>query len=314
MRTSAFSCLLVSIAFATLSGAESKDGYHLNRTKERASLKSSTNAEEARWMVNVGEWGVVSYTDPKDETRPLSMVASFADLNGRIFFYLMGDHNEGAVTLTVSEASLKPTSNFAGAACGEDGDKDPEDPRCAKLSIEGSLNPCENELICTTGKQALFQRHPEMEQWPADHGFTVHELKPNDVWMIANYGGGGTIDVKDYQTVKPKHHPRDGRLANELEKESKVSEGDNLESFQDEDVPDWDKKVERARWVVAHSLWTTGTHESLFDARCHIISVFPLYFHTYSLFLLFTIPLPCNSVNHFCSPGLGCLGKHSLYS
>lgn len=214
-------------------------------------------------MVSVGEWGVVSYTDPKDVTRPLSMIASFADVDGRIFMYMMGDFYSVGSTLTISEASFGPTRNFSGAACGAEGDKDPEDPRCAKLSIEGSIAPCENDLVCTIGKQALFLRHPQMEDWPASHKFTVHELKPNDLWMIANYGGGVKINVEDYQSAILTHHQSLMHYGTKFIHlpEGRAVKTTGVESFKTKlesiKVPDWSMKVERSRWVVAHSLWST---------------------------------------------------------
>ena len=243
---------------------------------------TNANAEEARWLVKSGSWGVLSYTEMKEHqgsnfkesnfnlldsndekvSNLRSAAVSFADANGNIFFYLMGKQSSKALTLTLSEASLEPTSNFKGAACGEKGTTDPEDPRCAKLSIQGSLSPCQDKLTCQIGKKALFDRHPEMKNWPEDHHFTVHELDIHDVWMISNYGGGGTIPVTDYHAASPKHHPNLYSLPIEDVKSfgtmSTVVNDKIPNKFPDK-VPDWDKKVERARWIVAKSLWTTGT-------------------------------------------------------
>lgn len=218
---------------------------------------TNTNAEEARWLVNAGNWGVLSYTESKEHHQPndgkhanlRSAAVSFADSNGNIFFYLMGKQSSSAVTLTLSEASLEPTSNFEAAACGEDGTTDPEDPRCAKLSIQGSLSPCKDKLSCQIGKKALFDRHPEMKNWPDDHDFTVHELDIHDVWMISNYGGGGIIPTNDYQAASPKHHPKSYTIT--------LKDFGKRVALDKDQVPDWDKKVERSRWIVANSLWTT---------------------------------------------------------
>jgi len=245
---------------------------------------SSTTAEEARWLVNVGNWGVISYftnngvtigaaTADQDESKQQqlrSAAISYSDNNGRIFFYLMGKQNAKDVTLTLSEAALEPISNFAGAACGGSDSgikKDPEDPRCAKLSLQGNLSPCADELTCQIGKKALMDRHPEMQHWPVGHHFSVHELTIYDVWMISNYGGGSNIQVNDYLTAIPKHHPHYyigmSMSTTSLKNNNNSvgnSQNDSLIIFKndkDNTVPDWDKKVERARWVVGHSLWTT---------------------------------------------------------
>ena len=253
---------------------------------------TNANAEQARWMVSVGNWGAFSYPDSEDATRPRSTVTSFADVNGRIFMYLMGEHHaNGGVTLTISEASFPPTTNFAKAACGAKGDADPEDPRCAKLSIEGRLAPCSNKLICAAGKRALFIKHPEMKKWPIDHDFEVHEFSPQDLWMIANYGGGGTIDVDDYHAAYPKHHPASAPGAIDGEIRGAIDPGVEELAFENgiDAVPDWDKKVERARWVVAHTLWTTGTYAHL--VGCHLWRSNPLSFPLSMLLIFFAMAL-----------------------
>mmetsp|Transcript_22527 Transcript_22527/g.25176 ORF Transcript_22527/g.25176 Transcript_22527/m.25176 type:complete len:474 (+) Transcript_22527:11-1432(+) len=243
---------------------------------------SSTIAEEARWLVNVGNWGVFSYftnkktigtatadNDDSKQQQLRSAAISYSDNNGRIFFYLMGKQNAKDVTLTLSEAALAPISNFAGAACGSDTDikKDPEDPRCAKLSLQGNLSPCADELTCQIGKKALMDRHPEMKHWPVGHHFSVHELTIYDAWLISNYGGGSIIQIDDYLSAFPKHHPHYSTgmsmstLSLQNNKNSvRNSQNDSfiiLKNDNDNSFPDWDKKVERARWVVGHSLWTT---------------------------------------------------------
>jgi len=265
------SCLLASLSISKISCLGEQEDVNVDKMKSK---NKSNSAEEARWLVNVSRWGVLSFPDPKDAKRPLTNIGSFADVKGRIFLYLMGPHTTdgdkgGGITLTMSEAALEPTSNFAGAACGADGDKDPEDPRCAKLSIEGNIAPCETEEVCAAGKEALFERHPQMRDWPKGHNFIVHELKPRDVWMIANYGGGGTIGLDAYQTATPKRHaslaltqitphghgppphPVDVEASHPLTF-AQINEKDIFAK-----VPDWKNKAERARWVVAHSLWTT---------------------------------------------------------
>jgi len=211
-------------------------------------------AEEARWLVAQGNWGTMSYKKPDEPTAPLSTVVSFADAKGGIFFYLMGPQSLDAC-LTLSEAELKPFTNFAGAACGTDGSADPEDPRCAKLSLTGKVAPCESEESCALGKAALFEQHPEMKEWPTSHNFVVHEFMITDLWMIYSYGGGSTISPEDFISAQPKHHPG-GKTIEESEELSdmKIKTEDVVKK---DPVPHWDKKVERARWIVSKSVWTT---------------------------------------------------------
>merc|ERR1712194_865570 len=58
----------------------------------------------------------------------------------------------------------------------------------------------------SVGKSALFARHPQMQTWPKDHGFEVHELTLSSIWMIDFYGGGGEVKVSDFLAAKAKHN------------------------------------------------------------------------------------------------------------
>ena len=196
-------------------------------------------AEEARWVVLLDQsnWAYFGLLD-EETNQPYGSVLSFGDHhNGRIFLYLMDSNNVAGVSMTLSEAAIFP-SNYLGGVCGGDeGEKatysdfvdsgshyhhlrdptvatstpstksDPEDPRCAKVTLSGTIAPCANDLICQLGKDALFAKHPQMEHWPEDHGFEVHEFDVETIWMIAGFGGGTIIPVDEFRTAKPKHHP-----------------------------------------------------------------------------------------------------------
>jgi len=228
---------------------------------------ASENGEEARWVVEKSSWGTLSWV----EEEVSSMVTSTAETEGRVFVYLpFGESFKGA--LTFSEAALD-SSQFDGARCGPDGDLDPEDPRCAKLTISGTFNPCGDDTR-QLGLDTLFKKHPQMSDWPDDHGFVVHELDISDVWMIANFGGGGYIDTSDYKTSDPIHHPFKGfRSRRTDEKQVNVR-------------PDFgDDAAGHARWLVGQSLWTTistvstkdegnafGNIRSVVDGACFLSS------------------------------------------
>lgn len=220
-------------------------------------LQSSSinNAEEARWLVQSGHWGTLS-TATSDK-RVNAEIVSFGETEGRLFFYLMGETSSDS-SLTLSEASLYP-EQFEGARCGNDADTDPEDPRCAKLTITGKVSPCADDESCKIGKKALFTDHPAMANWPGGHGFIVHEIDITDLWMIANYGGGGAVDVSTYHTSTPVHHAAKGFPNKDS---SKVVGLETLKS-NDSAIPDAQDAAARARWLVSNSLWTTISTSSV---------------------------------------------------
>jgi hypothetical protein len=169
-----------------------------------AQASSQQDAEEARWLVQASKWGTLAWFESDDLTSLVTSIASSDD--GRIFFYLT-EQSTFEASLTLSEAQTDPTY-FEGAGCGPDGSWDPEDPRCAKLTISGVVSPVEDSSK-QVGLDALFAAHPQMENWPESHGFTVCEMKIHDdgLWMIANYGGGGYMKASDYHDAEPMHHP-----------------------------------------------------------------------------------------------------------
>jgi len=168
------------------------------------SQSAEAKASSARYAFNRAGWG---YLTTLNKGLPVAEVASFSDgvanaSTGRLWFYMMDpplEPNQGyAAAITVSEASYNATCGFAGTLV------DPEDPRCAKITISGTMAKSEGDDIAT-GKAALFAKHPQMKSWPDGHGFVVHELKITDVWMIDFYGGGGEVDIKLYSAAQPKH-------------------------------------------------------------------------------------------------------------
>jgi hypothetical protein len=213
------------------------------------------DAEEARWIVHAANWGYMSTLDSKT-AEPTASVASFSDglLNsstGRLFFYLMTadpgrDGSNFSAALTLSEAVLDP-ADYTASQCGSRAGVDPEDPRCAKITISGVVSPCTGDSI-KIGQAALFDRHPQMKDWPKDHGFSVFEMIISDIWMISSYGGGAKIKPSDYYHAKPKHHPESG-----AKEEISTSYGPGTST----PPPAWNQTAARARWLVYNSLWTT---------------------------------------------------------
>lgn len=222
-----------------------------------ATSDTTKDAEQARWLVQQSVWGSVTFPvnsspfaskdkEPDNNQDGLTaLVLPYGNSGPRVFFYLMGSQNIKGAAMTLSEASLN-TSLFAFAGCGSPS-TDSQDPRCTKLTLAGYLHPCESAEDCKTGKEALFAKHPGMKDWPEDHHFVVHELDITDVWMIANFGGGGFMDVGAYDSAEPNHHPV-GSGESEAPKNVPQSELS---------MPEWSHKVARARWVVYNALWTT---------------------------------------------------------
>jgi len=202
-------------------------------------------AETARWLVHESNWGYLTYAGSAEV---LSLSDGAVDAStGRLWFYVMGwSGGESYVaSLTLSQAAL------SGMTCNN---TDPEDPRCAKLTIAGKMVKATGGAAAL-GKAALFARHPQMQKWPAGHDFGVWELVPSDLWMIDFYGGASLIDPKAYLAATPRHNVpgwgQEARLAAAAPKASVAGAA----------PPPWNHTAARARWLVYHAIWgSVGTH------------------------------------------------------
>jgi len=237
--------------------------------RAKPSFGSVNNAGVARWMSEQTEWGSLTTTsNPLDEDDISDKTGLFAGIlpfaasptdSGRVFFFLMGEQHLHGSALTLSQASMKP-SVFPFGGCGTlESAVDAEDPRCAKVTYKGSLHPCSavddvGRDCDSVGRAALFGKFPEMEEWPTDHDFQVHEFLVDSIWMIANYGGGGDVSGEEYAKAVPEAH--------------EIKGGYKLDSFdvKDKDIPSWDDYPARSRWVVRHSLFTSISTTDVEDA------------------------------------------------
>lgn len=75
----------------------------------------------------------------------------------------------------------------------------------------------------------LFAAHPQMASWPSDHNFVPCEMTIHEdagLWMISNFGGGGSFAPADYYQSSPVRHanegfdPSDDRELSEVDTES----------------------------------------------------------------------------------------------
>lgn len=256
--------------------------------KAQPSFGKVNNPGVARWMAEEASWGTLTTTksqfgDEPSETKKFDhqqhgpssdsdeeyeelaneeskmeamrlyagitpFAASPAD--GRLFFFLMGELHLHGSALTLSQAAMTP-GLFPVAGCGSmTSAVDAQDPRCAKITYQGSIHPCSataevGDNCDAVGREALFAKFPEMANFPEDHHFEVHEMKISSIWMIANFGGGNDVTPDQYHSAEVEVHNIEG--------------GSQIDSIavDDKEVPAWDDYVARSRWVVHHSLFST---------------------------------------------------------
>lgn len=95
-------------------------------------------------------------------------------------------------TLTLTEASVDCEQKHL----------DPEDPRCVRLSMTGTMLDVTEADEIKFAKEGLYASHPQMATWPASHDFRVTKMHIEKIWLIDMFGGASNISPKDYFAVK----------------------------------------------------------------------------------------------------------------
>ena len=52
-------------------------------------------------------------------------------------------------------------------------------------------------------RDALFSRHPDMAEWPADHGFYFAKIELETIHVLDFFGGVNLVDLDDYYDASP---------------------------------------------------------------------------------------------------------------
>ena len=187
-------------------------------------------AATARWIVRNNNWGTIGTTSTLDgfAGRAFANPNSYADgvlggSTGEVFLYVtdmdqsmvdVAENNQAAFSISEAQIGLcayrwrgcqswvivkiKASSgtnwqSFFGSQL------DPEDPRCARLVLMGTIAPVDKDDARYEGALAkMFYMHPAMADWPDDHMFYLAEFAIESVWLIDYFGGAYTVPLPDY--------------------------------------------------------------------------------------------------------------------
>jgi hypothetical protein len=128
--------------------------------------------------------------------------------------------NNNMVSLTLSESSLSSVCSqerhgfVDSCMIGTKYGGDPENPVCARLTLTGKLIPLmeknrtgddnndnDDYAEYEFAKNALFDRHPSMVDWPVGHRWVIAKIDIQDIWLIDYFGGATILDPIDYFSV-----------------------------------------------------------------------------------------------------------------
>ncbi|KAM0895954.1 hypothetical protein ACQ4PT_023483 [Festuca glaucescens] len=157
-------------------------------------------AATARWLAAQNTWGVLSTISSDLSGAPFGNVVSYSDgvpgeSHGIPYFYLTTLDPTARDALKDERTSFT-LSEFPLGTCGE---KDPENPSCAKLTLTGKLKVVDLQSPeADSAKTALFSKHPEMEGWPKNHNFGIYKLEIENIFLIDWFGGPKPISPSEY--------------------------------------------------------------------------------------------------------------------
>ncbi|KAJ3584677.1 hypothetical protein NHX12_015172 [Muraenolepis orangiensis] len=170
-------------------------------------------ARVARFVANQCTWASLATTSSHDPVRgqPFSNTLSVSDGPpghgaGVPYMYLT------PMELSVQDLQVQPQASLSMSLaqtdyCRDQG-LDPQSPLCAHIILSGSVLKVTEDQEAELAKKWLFLRHPEMEDWPADHGWFFAKFNITQVWVLDYFGGVKTVAPDDYFKATPyRPHP-----------------------------------------------------------------------------------------------------------
>ncbi|KAG0714749.1 Protein CREG1 [Chionoecetes opilio] len=165
-------------------------------------------ARVARYVVHISEWASIATVSTAGPIAgyPFGNIISMSDgpvakASGTPYAYITRMDLSGKdlmknprATLSMSEAQ----SDYCQAH-----DLDPEDPRCARVLLTGTMVEVMNGTAeADFARSALFSRHPAMESWPIGHHWIIVKLNIAHIYVLDFYGGANEVDVVDYYNAE----------------------------------------------------------------------------------------------------------------
>jgi len=161
-------------------------------------------AKMSRHLCHYSNYTVIGTISTRENIAgyPFANMVSYSDgplghSTGIPYFY-MSDMSMSSLDLLANPDMSIVLSLAQGTYCTESG-YDPQDPRCAHVILTGKRikleKGSEEEAFA---KEAVFSRHPAMEEWPANHGFYFCKLDIASVVLLDFFGGASIVAVEDY--------------------------------------------------------------------------------------------------------------------
>lgn len=156
----------------------------------------------ARWIAHNTIWGsMVTINSRNRQGAPFGNIASFSDGpkdNSVGVLYMLHSGLDASMIDVASNDQIGFSISEMQTGYCQGKAIDPEDPRCARLSISGRLVEVDSDEI-ESAKHAIFDKHPFMKGWYKDsdtkgHNFKFYKIQMEEIWLIDYFGGAAIID------------------------------------------------------------------------------------------------------------------------
>lgn len=193
-----------------VSSASRVFSYRMEEVKVPSSIQTPPHEETARvarYMAHQGDWGFLSTLSTLEQIRglPFGNIFSVSDgpadnSTGVPYFYVTPMDNTVTDLRSFPFASLT-FSEAEGDFCRKQV-YDPEDPRCARLTLTGKMVEVGPEEL-DFAKEAMFSRHPVMKKWPPGHQWFFMKMVLQQVWLQDWFGGVSVVPLEEYFKATP---------------------------------------------------------------------------------------------------------------
>lgn len=194
-----------------LSSASRVFSYRIAEVKAPSSIPIPPPHEEtarmARYMAHYIDWGYLATISTQDKIKGLPFGNIFSVSDGPLdnstgvpYFYVTPMDNTVTDLQSFPFASLT-FSQAEGDFCRKQV-YDPEDPKCARLTLTGKMVEVEPEEL-DFAREAMFSRHPVMKKWPPEHKWFFMKLVLEQVWLQDWVGGISLISLEEYLKATP---------------------------------------------------------------------------------------------------------------
>uniref|UniRef100_A0A1B6GNH7 CREG-like beta-barrel domain-containing protein n=1 Tax=Cuerna arida TaxID=1464854 RepID=A0A1B6GNH7_9HEMI len=166
-------------------------------------------AKMARYIVHYSQWTSLSHVSqqPQITNWPVSRDYSVSDgpiSAGSGIPYLIMTPNDPEFVDLLKDPRASLTMSLAQTPYCRVKRYDPEDPRCAQVTLSGKFVVLKNSSSeWRTAERALYTRHPVMKNWPKSHNWVFCKLDIKRILVVDWFGGNKYPTVDEYFRASP---------------------------------------------------------------------------------------------------------------